>query len=144
LPAKGGRQGKKMYRSQLSVAALILAMSLTGCATVHRFNGNMQLSPNAEIIVVRATARMKRYGILIDGDVRRVNGYATAVPGHLEVVARDGSGNVVTTTKTNWGQFMNRRFRLAYFTAFLRVSDPSIITTISIEPVTLRPAETHR
>lgn len=115
-----------------------MAMTVTGCVTDPRFSGDIQFAPNAEITIVRATAHRKRDGILVGGDVRRANGYANAVPDHLEVVARDGAGNVVATTTTTRVEFMARRFRLAYFRAFLRIADPSADATIRIEPVTLR------
>lgn len=116
--------------------ALMLAMALGGCATGPKFSGAIQIATNPEIVVVRVTARQKPDGILVGGDVRRTNGYAGAVPGHLEVVGRDKSGNVVATTSAPWGEFMSRRFRLAYFSAFLRAADPSSIATIRVEPVT--------
>lgn len=117
----------------------ILAMTLTGCVTAAAHDDAIRLVSNADIVVVRATAHRKKDGILIGGDVRRTNGYAGAVPGHLEVIARDRSGSIIAAVKATWGEFMTRRFRLAYFSAFLRVSDPSAIATISIEPVTARP-----
>lgn len=94
------------------------------------------MASNTEIAVVRATARQKPEGILVAGDVRRTNGYAGTVPGHLHVVGRDSSGNVVATTDAPWGEFMNRRFRLAYFKAFLQTANPSAIVKISVELVT--------
>ena len=123
-------------RNLFVAMASTLAVTVTGCVAGPRFSGDIQFAPNAEIIVIRATAHPKSDGILIDGDVRRTNGYANAVPGHLEVIARDESGKVLATTETAWGEFMTRRFRLAYFTAFLRIADPSAIATIRIVPVT--------
>ena len=116
--------------------ALILALSIAGCATGPRFRGPIQLASNPEIAVVRATARQKHDGILVGGDVRRTNGYTGLVPGHLHVVGQDSLGNVVATTDARWGEFMSRRFRLAYFDALLLTADPSSIAKISIEPVT--------
>lgn len=110
-------------------------MALSGCATGPEFGGAFQLVPNPEITVVRATAHQKHDGILVGGDVRRTNGYAGPVPGHLELVGRDKSGKIVATTNAPWGEFMNRRFRLAYFKAFLRTTDPSAIAIIRIEAV---------
>lgn len=100
------------------------------------FPGPIQITSNAKIEVVRATARRKPDGILVGGDVRRTNGYAGVIPGSLHVVGRDGSGNIVATTDAPWGEFMNRRFRLAYFKAFLAAANPSAIVKISVEPVT--------
>lgn len=111
-------------------------MTVPGCASGPRFTGPIKLTSNSEIAIVRATARQKPDGVLVGGDVRRPNGYAGVVPGHLHVVGRDGSGNVVASTDAPWGEFSNRRFRLAYFKAFLQAANPSAITTISIESVT--------
>ena len=115
---------------------LVFAMAIAGCASGPRFGGAIQLVPNAEILVVRATARQEPDGFAVGGDVRRTNGFAGAVPGHLEVVARDREGRIVASTSTSWGEFKNRRFRLAYFTTILRTPNPSAIATIRIEPVT--------
>lgn len=74
---------------------------------------------------------------MVDGDVRRPNGYAGVVPGHLRVVGKNAAGAVVASTETKWGQFMNRRFRLAYFRAILPAGDVGAITSISVAPVTV-------
>lgn len=37
---------------------------------------------------------------------------------------------VIASTDAPWGEFMNRRFRLAYFKAFLEVEDPSAIDRV--------------
>lgn len=74
--------------------------------------------------------------MIVGGDVRRTNGYATPVPGHLHVIGRDSNGNVVAENDAPWGEFMNRRFRLAYLKAHLQTATPATITTIAIEPVT--------
>lgn len=115
---------------------LTLSLALGGCASGPAFRGPIQITSSAQIEVVRATAHRKPDGILVGGDVRRTNGYAGVIPGHLHVVGRDGSGNLVATTDAPWGEFKNRRFRLAYFKAFLPATDPSAITSISIVPVT--------
>ena len=47
------------------------------------------------------------------------------------------AGVIVASTDAPWGEFMNRRFRLAYFKAFLKTDDPGAITAISVEPVTM-------
>ena len=75
-------------------------------------------------------------GIVVGGDVRRTNGFAGMVPGHLEVVGRNALGRIVASTTTSWGEFMSRRFHSAYFTAVLLTPDASTITSIRIEPVT--------
>jgi hypothetical protein len=91
---------------------------------------------NADIVVVRANAHRKADGILIYGDVRRTDGYARKVEGHLHIVALNESGNPVATIDAPWGEFMSRRFRLAYFKVKLRLADQSSIEAISVEPVT--------
>ena len=127
------KQNCSTVRTLLLIAFLALCQ---GCASGPTFRGPIQLASNAEIVIIDATARRKPDGILVGGDVRRTNGYAGAVPGHLHVVGRDTSGNVVAATDATWGEFMSRRFRLAYFKAFLQTADPSVIAKISIEPVT--------
>ena len=107
-----------------------------GCASGPRFSGPIQLASNAKIVIVDATARRKPHGILVSGDVRRSDSYHGAVTGQLHVVGRDGSGNVVAAADTPWGEFMSRRFRLAYFRVFLQTAAPSAIAIMSIEPVT--------
>lgn len=87
-------------------------------------------------MVVRAVAHYKPAGVAVDGDVRRPNFYAGVVPGYLQVEGLDASGKVVVKAQTKWGQFMSRRFRLAYFHVLLLASDPSSITTITVKPVT--------
>lgn len=119
------------YMSLLAFIALC-----QGCASGPTFHGSIQFSTNTEIVVVRATARRKPDGILVGGDVRRANGYAGSVPGHLHVVGLDNSGDVVAITDAPWGEFMSRRFRLAYFKAYLRAANSASITKITIEPVT--------
>ena len=116
--------------------AVLLTSIVGGCATGPRFRGPIQLVSNAQIVVIRATARQKPEGIVVGGDVRRTNGFAGGVPGHLEVVGWDVSGKIVASTNTSWGEFMSRRFRLAYFRAILRTKDPSSIATIRVESVT--------
>lgn len=127
---------KKICSTPRTMPLLAFIALCQGCAGGPAFRGPIQLTSNTEIVVVRATGRQKPDGILVGGDVRRTNGYARAVPGHLHVVGRDGSGNVVSTTDAPWGEFMTRRFRLAYFKAFLRTANPSAIAKITIEPVT--------
>lgn len=127
---------KRAIESRHILIALALILALGGCATDPAFRGPVEIASNREIVVVRAAAHQKPDGILVGGDVRRTNGYAGPVPGHLRVIGRDSSGRVVATTDASWGEFMNRRFRLAYFKAFLQAVDPAAIATVSIEPVT--------
>ena len=42
----------------------------------------------------------------------------------------------IVSTDVPRGEFMKRRFRLAYFMAFLKVQDPGAIAAIPVEPVT--------
>jgi len=73
---------------------------------------------------------------MVDGDVRRPNGYAGVVSGHLRIEARNQEGVVVAATNANWGEFKNRRLRLAYFRAELSAGDASSIAEISVTPIT--------
>lgn len=127
---------KQIYSLLRTMPLLAFIALCQGCANGPAFRGSVQLTPNTEIVVVRAAAHQKPNGILVGGDVRRTNGYAGQVPGHLHVVGLDGTGNVVATTDAPWGEFMNRRFRLAYFKAYLRTAHPASITKITIDPVT--------
>lgn len=127
---------RQFFAAAYCLPALLLVLAITGCAIGPRFLGPIALVSNSDIAVVRAAARQKPDGILVGGDVRRTNGYAGPVPGHLHVVGSDGAGNVVATTDAPWGEFMTRRFRLAYFNAYLRTADSSRVAKISVEAVT--------
>lgn len=87
-------------------------------------------------MVARVVAHQKTGGIEVDGDVRRPDLGSGPVPGHLHVTGRNAAGAVIASTDAPWGEFKNRRFRLAYFKAFLKVADPGAIAAISVEPVT--------
>lgn len=126
-------QTDKIAAMALTLAPLALCQ---GCAGDPAYRVPTTLSSNVDIEVVRAEARRKPGGIDVRGDVRRPNGFAGIVPGHLHVIGRDLSGNALATTDASWGEFMNRRFRLAYFKAFLHTSNPAAVVTISVEPVT--------
>lgn len=123
------------YRAHLSLLGIALILTVSGCAFGPTFRGSIQPLSNSDIVVVRAVAHQKANGIQIDGDVRRTNGYATRIVGHLHIVGLDAHGNVVAETDAPWGEFMNRRFRLAYFRAILKSADTSAIISIRIEPV---------
>lgn len=118
--------------------ALILAFSAlcVGCASSPTLRVPIRLNSSAEIVVVRASAHMKPDGVVVAGDVRRPNFYAGVVPGYLLVIGRDNSGHVIAMTNAPWGEFNSRRFRLAYFKAFLGTTNPRAISTISVEPMT--------
>ena len=87
-------------------------------------------------MVVRATAHQQAGGIEVGGDVRRPDLGAEKVAGHLHVTGRNAAGVVIASTDAPWGEFMNRRFRLAYFKAFLKVEEPGAIAAISVDVVT--------
>ena len=119
-----------------ATAALALAPALcAGCAGGSANRIPVQLISNSDIAVVRATARQKADGIIIGGDVRRPNGYAGVIPGHLRIIGRDNSGQIVATVDARWGEFMSRRFRRAYFKTLLPAPSPAAVTAISVEPV---------
>lgn len=124
-------------RLLLLPVTLIVGVPLSGCAESKAFVGPVSFSSSADIAVVRAVAhRDKDERVVVDGDVRRPNGYAGVVPGHLRVEGRNAGGAVVAATDANWGEFMNRRFRRAYFHAVLPAGDASTITSISVRPIT--------
>lgn len=97
------------------------------------------LASDKQVAVVRASAKFKQNGILIGGDVRRTNGYAGAAPGHLHVEGISASGEVIAETDAPWGEFMTRRFRLAYFKAFLGTPNTASIASIRVTSVTGSP-----
>lgn len=115
---------------------LALAMLGQGCALGPRVRVPIQLASNPEIVVVRATAHQQAGGLEVGGDVRRTDGGSGRVAGQLRVTGRNTAGEVVASSDAPWGEFMNRRFRLAYFKAILKVDDPSAIAAITVEPIT--------
>lgn len=119
----------------LGVVAL-LAASIAGCAPGPRFVGEIRTTSSSQLEIARAVAHRTASGIVIDGDVRRPNGYAGYVPGYLKIEGYDGAGTVIATTKASWGEFISRRFRLAYFRATLSTSEPASIKTITVNVVT--------
>jgi hypothetical protein len=122
------------HRKILNLLVFALILIFSGCA-LNSFRGPIQLSSNSQIEVVSAAARSKPGGIAIYGDVRRRDGQAKSVPGHLHFVATDDAGRVIAMTDAPWGEFMSRRLRRAYYTAFLSIDRPSTTTTISIAVV---------
>lgn len=112
---------------------------LASCASNLTFHGPITLASDKRITVVQASAKFKQKGILIGGDVRRANGYAGAVPGRLHVEGLSASGDVIVETDAPWGQFMSRRFRLAYFKAFLETPNAALIKSIRVSSVTVSP-----
>ena len=115
---------------------LALAMLGQGCAHGPRVRVPIQFASNPQIMVVRATAHQQAGGIEVGGDVRRPDLGAEKVAGHLHVTGRNAAGVVIASTDAPWGEFMNRRFRLAYFKAFLKVEEPGAIAAISVDVVT--------
>ena len=112
-----------------------------GCASGQTGRVSIQLISNPDITIVQATAHLKPNGISVGGDVRRPNGFAGQVPGYLRVIGRDRTGNVIATTTGPWGEFISRRFHLAYFKAFLPTNNSSAV--VSIVPIRLSPTSTR-
>ena len=116
-------------------ATVVLVMATSsGCALAPPFSGKIVPVSSSQIAVVRVVGHMENLGIAVDGDVRRPNGYAGVVPGHLRIEGRDASGGVLASTTTDWGEFKSRRFRLAYFHAFLPVENPALVKSITVQP----------
>lgn len=113
-----------------------LALLIQGCALGPRVRVPIELASDSRIVVVRAVAHEMNGGIEVGGDVRRPDLGSGKVTGHLHVTGRNATGLVIASTDAPWGEFMNRRFRLAYFKAFLRLEDPRAIAAITVEPVT--------
>jgi hypothetical protein len=124
------------FQSFATPLCLSLALLTWGCAVGPRVHVPIQLASSPQIVVVRAVAHHKNGGIEVGGDVRRPDLGSGKVAGHLHVTGRNAAGVVVASTDAPWGEFMNRRFRLAYFKAFLNVEDPDTIAAISVEPIT--------
>lgn len=116
----------------IGCAGLLLA----SCASSIAFRGPIALSSDGQIAVVQASAKFKNNGILVGGDVRRTNGYAGVVPGHLHVEGLGANGEIIAATDAPWGEFMSRRFRLAYFKAFLETPHVASIVSIRVISVT--------
>ena len=123
-------------RSPRRRLVMVAGLLCHGCVSGPAFTGSIERLSNAQIDVVRVSARVKSGGIAVGGDVRRPNGYAGVVPGHLNIVGRDAAGHVVASADAPWGEFKNRRFRLAYFAATLLTSEPSKVVEIRVEPIT--------
>ncbi|MBB3862054.1 type IV pilus biogenesis protein CpaD/CtpE [Novosphingobium hassiacum] len=115
------------------------ALFLAGCASKMAFRGPIALASDQQIMIVRATAKFKQNGILVSGDIRRTNGYAGSVAGHLHIEGLGAQGEVLVKADAPWGEFMSRRFRLAYFKAFLETPSVSSITSIRVTSVTGSP-----
>ena len=124
------------FQSLAIPMCLSLALFTQGCALGPRVRVPIALVSDRQIVVVRAVAHHKNGGIEVGGDVRRPDLGSGKVAGHLHVTGRNAAGVIVASTDAPWGEFMNRRFRLAYFKAFLKVQDPDEIAAISVEPVT--------
>lgn len=125
-----------LNRTANMALTLVFSALCVGCASSPSLRVPIRLNSSAEIVVVRASAHLKPDGVVVAGDVRRPNLYAGVVPGHLQVIGRDTSGHVIAMASAPWGEFNSRRFRLAYFKAFLRTTNPGAISTISVEPIT--------
>lgn len=136
IPGHASGEATGLRTACMAVTALFIAAMCAGCTSGPRFFGRIEIQSSPEISVVRAVAHYRASGIVVDGDVRRPNGYAGVVPGYLHVEGRDASGTIIATTQTKWGEFKSRRFRLAYFRAFLAASAPSAIASVAIEPET--------
>ena len=111
---------------------LALTPALQGCATGPSFHAPIELASSRDVTIVRASGRFKKDGLWVAGDVRRTNGYGGVVPGHLRISAYSSSG-VAAENTSHWGEFKNRRLRLAYFNAFLPIQDFRQISSIHIK-----------
>lgn len=125
-----------MKRKKQFILGGTALLGLSGCVSGREYRVPTHLGSILDIAVVSARATRRTGGVIVIGDARRPNGYAGPVPGHLHVTDKDRSGQVVATADARWGEFMSRRFRLAYFRAFLRTENPTTIASVSIEPVT--------
>lgn len=132
----GSFVGNRLVVSPCVVA--LLAAATAGCEPGPRFIGEIRTTSSSQLEIARAVAHRTTGGIVIDGDVRRPDGHAGPVAGYLKIDGLDGAGTVIATAKASWGDFISRRFRLAYFRALLSASDPTSIKTITVEPVTDR------
>lgn len=126
---------KRVLNSATGALALLCATTVASCAPDPRVRAPIQLVSNADINVTRATAHLDKDGIRVDGDVRRTNGHAGKVPGHLHITAFNAAGEVVAATDTGWGEFMNRRFRLAYYRGQLVSARAPDVARITVEPI---------
>lgn len=116
--------------SALCLYALVLALG--GCATGSAYGGRVTLASSPEIEIVDASAKIRRNGLRIGGDVRRAKGQSGPVAGQLHVEARDAQGALVASTDAPWGEFKLRRLRLAFFRALLLTATPKLIMSVTV------------
>lgn len=129
---------RSVFRS--TCATMGLAAMCSGCTNDPCVHVPIRIVSNEIVEVPRAVAHIDGQGLRIDGDVRRRDGYANPVAGHLVVTAFKKDGSIAAMTDAMWGQFANRRFRLAYFRARLPIRQPEEIGLLSIDAV----ADPHR
>lgn len=124
----------QLHRKILNLPVFAIIGIFSGCAS-NSFSGPIQLYSNSQIEVVRAATHRRPRGIVIYGDVRRKDGRANSLSGHLHFVVTNDTGRVVATADAPWGEFINRRFRRGYYAVFLSIARPSTVTTIDVEVV---------
>ena len=123
------------WRKGLLACAAAASLSAGGCASQRPFRGQMLLVPGQPVVVVRTWARLENDGLAVGGDVKRAEGQGGRVRGHLHVVGRDSGGRIVASTDAPWGEFLARRFHLAYFRALLRTDRATAIVSVTVEGV---------
>ena len=125
----------KSWRVCVLAGATAASLSLGGCASQRAFSGQVLLVPGQPVVVVRTWARLGKEGLVVGGDVKRAGGQGGRVRGHLHVVGRDSEGRIVASADAPWGDFIARRFHLAYFRALLRTDRATAIVSVTVEGV---------
>lgn len=120
-------------RHEVQSTAVVLALMLSSCATGAPFSGQIRNISSAELKIVRSVAHVTPAGVVVDGDVRRPDGYAAPLPGFLEIDGLDRQGRTVAQVHTTWGEFKSRRLRRAYFRALIPVLRTDEIASIKIK-----------
>jgi hypothetical protein len=123
---------RRSWRICLLAGAASASLSFGGCASQRAFRGQMLLVPGQPVVVVRTWARAETEGLVVGGDVKRAEGQRGRVRGHLHLVGRDSEGRIVASTDAPWGDFIARRFHLAYFRALLRTDRATSIASVTV------------
>jgi len=126
---------RRSWRTCLLAGAAATSLAFGGCASQRTFRGEMLLVPGQPVVVVRTWARLGKDGLVVGGDVKRAAGQGRRVAGHLHIVGRNAEGRIVASTDAPWGEFIARRFHLAYFRALLRTDRASAIVSVTVEGV---------
>lgn len=129
-PVASLRSSARRWASRLTVLSLGTSL-LSGCVSPS-FRGSIARLSDSQIAVITTSVRVREHGLVIKGDVGRKDGYVRPLPGYLHIEGLDRGGRIVAAADTCWGEFIVRRFHLAYYRAFLSVSNPGSVAAITV------------